>query len=82
MTIKRMKMTIIQYRSCWHNLTVTGRWSLWPCVVVDLGRDAPAPGLNHGGDTGKSLNPLLKNVALIVYLDCTKHLYLNIYIST
>ena len=53
-----MKMTIIQYRSCWHNLTVTGRPSLWPCVVVDLGHDSPGPGLNHGGDTGSHVaNP-------------------------
>ena len=47
-----MKMTVIQYRSCLDNLTVTGRQSLWHCVGVDLGHDAPTPGLYHGGDTG------------------------------
>ena len=58
MTIYRMKITIIQYRSCWDNLTVTGRPSLWPCVGVDFGHDAPAPGLYHGGDTGSHVaNP-------------------------
>ena len=27
---------------------MTGRPSLWPCVGVDLGHDAPYPGLYHG----------------------------------
>ena len=49
MTIYRMKMTIIQYRSCWDDMTVTGRPSPeWPCVGVNLGHDAPSPGLYHG----------------------------------
>ena len=53
-----MKMTIIQYRSCWDNVTTTGRPSLWPCVGIDLGYHAPPPGLFHGGDTGSHVaNP-------------------------
>ena len=54
MTIYRMEMSIIQYRSRCHNLTVT------VCMVVDLGSDAPTPGrgLYHGGDTGSHVaNP-------------------------
>ena len=57
MTIYRMKMSIIQYRSRWHNLTVTGTRQ---SVVVDLGSDATTPGrgLYHGGDTGSHVaNP-------------------------
>ena len=39
-------------------MTVTGRPSLWPCVGVDLGHDAPSPGLYHGGHTGSHVaNP-------------------------
>ena len=41
-------------------MTATGRPSLWPCVAVDLGHDAPSPGLQyyHGGDTGSHVaNP-------------------------
>ena len=55
MTIYRMNMSIIQYRSRWHNLTVTVY-----AMVVDLGSDAPTPGrgLYHGGDTGSHVaNP-------------------------
>ena len=58
MTSYRMKMTVIQYRSCLDNLTVMGRQSLWPCVGVDLGQDAPTSGLYHGRDTGSHVaNP-------------------------
>ena len=65
MTIYRMKMSIIQYRSRWHNLTVTGSRQ---SMVVDLGSDAPTPGrgLYHGGDTGSHVaNPdalYIKNI--------------------
>ena len=39
-------------------MKVTGRPSLWPCVGVDLGHDAPSPGLYHGRDTGSHVaNP-------------------------
>ena len=53
MTIYRMKMSIIQYRARWHNLTVT-------VYVLDVGSDAPTPGrgLYHSKDTGSHVaNP-------------------------
>ena len=39
-------------------MIVTVRQSMWPRVGVDLGHEAPAPGLYHGGDTGSHVaNP-------------------------
>ena len=54
MTIYRMNMSIIQYPSPWHNLTVTALTGSRQSMVVDLGSDAPIPvrGLYHSGDTG------------------------------
>ena len=60
---------------------MTGRPSLWPCVGVDLGHDAPSPGLYHGGDTGSHVaNPdslwasylmhKISNNVLIIFKRC------------
>ena len=68
MTIYRTNMTIIQYHSCWHNLTVTGKQSMG----VDLGYDAPTPGLYDGGEVMLLILTLhlmhkLSNIVLIIF---------------